>query len=30
MTEKSDLKWRVMVAIAVLGTLAALVIKQSY
>ena len=30
MTEKSDMKWRVLIAIVVLGALAALVIKQSF
>jgi len=30
MREKSDLKWRVIVAVVVLGVLAAMVIKQSF
>jgi hypothetical protein len=30
MTDKSDLKWRVLIAVVVLGVLAALVIKQSF
>jgi hypothetical protein len=30
MTEKSDLKWRVLIAVVVLGALAVLVIKQSF
>ena len=30
MTETSDMKWRVLIAIVVLGALAALVYKQSF
>ena len=29
-SDKSDLKWRVLIAVVVLGVLAALVIKQSF
>lgn len=30
MTDKLEMKWRVLIAVVVLGVLAALVIKQSF
>jgi hypothetical protein len=30
MSDKSDLKWRVLIAVVVLGALVAMVIKQSF